>query len=496
MSDAEPEQPATLIAPRARMHLPAAARGRDLPPLARPARTSYAIHEGLARGAVAGRERAYRRALLLADTLALLVALALSVSGAGLRPAVLLLAPLHALGMKLAGLYDRDELLLHKTTIDEAPALVRVTTLSAAMLWLLESWMIADVLGKPQFLVLWLSLLVCGLLSRHVARGLAHRAAEVERCLVVGDPAVSARLEAKLRLHHVKAELVGSLTPGVWSGEGDRVEETMRQVIRARKVHRLIVVPSHHHPEGTFELVRAAKAIGVRVSLVPQVVHVLGSSVVFDDVAGMTLFGMRRLGLSRSSRAIKRALDLVGSSVALVAVAPALALVSLAIRFDSPGPALFRQDRIGRNGRPFRILKFRTMVADAEARKVELLARNEADGLFKIAEDPRITRVGHFLRRTSLDELPQLLNVLRGEMSLVGPRPLIAAEDETITGYDRTRLQLTPGMTGPWQILGSSRIPLSEMVKLDYLYVAGWSLWGDLKILLRTVPYVLARRGL
>jgi lipopolysaccharide/colanic/teichoic acid biosynthesis glycosyltransferase len=142
------------------------------------------------------------------------------------------------------------------------------------------------------------------------------------------------------------------------------------------------------------------------------------------------------------------------------------------------------------------MLKFRSMVVDAEARKADVLHLNEASGLFKIAEDPRVTRVGRLLRRMSLDELPQLFNVLRGEMSLVGPRPLVASEDETITGYDRRRLHLTPGMTGHWQIMGSARVPMHEMVKIDYLYVTTWTLWADLKILLRTVPYMLARRGI
>jgi lipopolysaccharide/colanic/teichoic acid biosynthesis glycosyltransferase len=128
--------------------------------------------------------------------------------------------------------------------------------------------------------------------------------------------------------------------------------------------------------------------------------------------------------------------------------------------------------------------------------KAPLRDRNEAEGLFKIEADPRITRVGRVLRRYSLDELPQLINVVLGEMSLVGPRPLVPDEDDLITGLDRRRLQLTPGMTGRWQILGSARVPLAEMVKLDYLYVTGWSLWSDVKILLRTVPYMLARRGM
>ena len=135
------------------------------------------------------------------------------------------------------------------------------------------------------------------------------------------------------------------------------------------------------------------------------------------------------------------------------------------------------------------------MVPDAEELKPDLALLNEADGLFKIDGDPRITLVGRVLRRTLLDELPQLLNVLRGEMSLVGPRPLVLDEDEQIRGWHRRRLDLMPGMTGPWQVAGAARIPLREMIAIDYLYVANWSLWGDVKILLRTVPLVFLRRG-
>ena len=167
----------------------------------------------------------------------------------------------------------------------------------------------------------------------------------------------------------------------------------------------------------------------------------------------------------------------------------------MAIKLTSPGPVLFRQTRIGRNGAPFSMLKFRSMSEDADSLKEALRGLNEAEGLFKIADDPRITRVGRILRRTSIDEFPQVLNVLRGKMSLIGPRPLVPEEDGMIRGWHRRRLQLTPGMTGPWQVLGSARIPLREMVTIDYQYVGNWSLWADVKIMLRTLGLMVARRG-
>jgi len=218
--------------------------------------------------------------------------------------------------------------------------------------------------------------------------------------------------------------------------------------------------------------------------------------VALDDVGGMPLMGVRGYGLTQSSRLLKRSLDVCGSLTALVLMAPLFVGMALAVKLTSRGPVLFRQKRVGRNGRHFNLLKFRTMYDGADEQKPGLRALNEADGLFKIANDPRVTSIGRVLRRTSLYELPQLVNVLRGEMSLVGPRPLVVEEDSRIQGWLRRRLDVTPGMTGIWQVLGSARIPLNEMVKLDYLYRANWSLWLDIKILIRTVPFVLARRGL
>jgi exopolysaccharide biosynthesis polyprenyl glycosylphosphotransferase len=234
----------------------------------------------------------------------------------------------------------------------------------------------------------------------------------------------------------------------------------------------------------------------VKVSLLPRLLEVVGSSVEFDELDGVTLLGVRRHGLSRSSRALKRGVDVVGASLGLLVLAPLMPLVIVAIKLDSRGPVLFRQRRMGREDEVFEMLKFRTMVKDADQQKLELMSRNEADGLFKIADDPRVTRLGRMLRRTSLDELPQLINVLKGEMSLVGPRPLVVEEDRRVEGWQRRRLLVRPGITGLWQIFGAARIPLHEMVKIDYLYGANWSLWLDVKILLRTVQFVFARRGL
>jgi lipopolysaccharide/colanic/teichoic acid biosynthesis glycosyltransferase len=200
---------------------------------------------------------------------------------------------------------------------------------------------------------------------------------------------------------------------------------------------------------------------------------------------------------STAARAIKRMFDLLAAILLLVILAPALLVIALAIKVDSPGPVLFRQRRVGRDGQAFSMFKFRTMIDGADEQKSDLLHLNQAaDGLFKIAGDPRITNAGRWLRSTSLDELPQLLNVVVGRMSLVGPRPLVPEEDATIVGQDRHRLAMRPGMTGVWQVGGASTVPIHKMVVLDREYLEEWSMWLDLKILAKTAQLVALRQGI
>jgi exopolysaccharide biosynthesis polyprenyl glycosylphosphotransferase len=275
--------------------------------------------------------------------------------------------------------------------------------------------------------------------------------------------------------------------------------DALESLLAEHSVDRALIAPGRgdNDDHRLLNAIRAVKRLGIRVSVLPRLFEAVGSAYEFDDVEGATVLGVRHHGLSRSSQLIKRGFDLAATLLGLLLIAPLMALIAIAIKLDSPGPVLFRQRRVGRDDRVFEIFKFRTMVDGAEAQRAALAARNEAGGgLFKIEDDPRITRVGRFLRRTSLDELPQLLNVLTGDMSLVGPRPLVVDEDCLIGGHQRERLLVPAGVTGLWQIFGSARIPLNEMTKIDYLYGANWSLWLDMKILLRTVPFVLGQRGL
>jgi exopolysaccharide biosynthesis polyprenyl glycosylphosphotransferase len=455
-----------------------------------------AIFEGHARWQAGVREGRYRRALAIADAVACVAALSLVVSWvahAGLQAWVLAAGPLAVLVNKIGGLYERDELVLTKSTLDEAPALLKISGLFALIVFLAQNRLLTVAMNPEIVFTLWTTTFIALLLGRATARRVAARMSAPERCLVLGDADAIAAVNAKIPQASVNAEIVAS----VKLGTGARVDASrLRALIHDHRVDRLILAPVTTDARDTLDLIRIAKRAGVRVSLLPRLFEVVGSSVEFDHVEGLTMLGVRRFGLSRSSYALKRAFDLAGATLLLLITGPVMAVIAVAIRLDSPGPILFRQTRVGRAGRPFQILKFRTMIPEAESLKRELVHLNETSGLFKIAEDPRVTRVGRFLRRTALDELPQLFNVWRGDMSLVGPRPLVRDEDAKIEGLDRSRLHLTPGMTGHWQILGSGRVPLEEMVGIDYLYVANWSLWTDLKILLRTVPYMLARRGM
>ncbi|WP_428938039.1 sugar transferase [Fontivita pretiosa] len=192
----------------------------------------------------------------------------------------------------------------------------------------------------------------------------------------------------------------------------------------------------------------------------------------------------------------KRTIDIIGATLGLILASPIMLAAAIAIKLTSPGPIIFKQKRAGLGGRPFTIYKFRTMVVDAEALKAQLKSRNEQDGpAFKIKDDPRVTRVGSFLRKTSIDELPQLWNVLIGDMTLVGPRPLPVNESDACEGWQRRRLDVTPGLTCIWQVKGRSRVSFAEWVRMDVAYIRRRTFWHDLLILLQTVPAVLLRRG-
>jgi exopolysaccharide biosynthesis polyprenyl glycosylphosphotransferase len=256
---------------------------------------------------------------------------------------------------------------------------------------------------------------------------------------------------------------------------------------------RVLVAFSSSAPRRVMEVLRELPP-AVHVSVVPRLFELVTWQSQVEELHGLTVMDIAPPQLGLLSRAVKRALDIAVSAGLLFLLSPALVAIAIAIKLTSPGPVLFRQPRAGRAGKPFEIFKFRSMMVGADRVKIDLREHNEVDGpLFKLRSDPRVTKIGAFLRRTSLDEVPQLFNVLIGQMSLVGPRPFVPDEAAEIDGWAARRYDVRPGMTGLWQISGRNDLPFAELQHLDYAYVASWSLWWDLKILWHTPATVFVR---
>jgi exopolysaccharide biosynthesis polyprenyl glycosylphosphotransferase len=257
---------------------------------------------------------------------------------------------------------------------------------------------------------------------------------------------------------------------------------------------RSVIIAGSAAGGATLQSIDSALSPDVSVRVSPGLANLGAARVILEPIDGMALFSLRRHRFSRRQRFLKRGVDIGITSVALIVSAPFMIAIALAIKLTSPGPVLFKQRRVGEQEREFTILKFRTMVVGAHAQREAL--DNEADGLlFKMRRDPRVTRVGRFLRKTSLDELPQLFNVMRGEMSLVGPRPALPEETSRYVESQRGRLRVKPGVTGLWQVNGRHDLAFEDYVRYDLFYVENWSLTMDLYILAKTVPALLTARG-
>ena len=489
-----------------KLRLPSDVKASEGRPL-EPEGNANGVAEGGSTSASMSRDALYRRLLAVADLVATTTAFVVAIPvlgndslGAWAIIAIATIVPV----CKLAGLYDRDEHLLRKTTLDEAPTLFQVAALYTLLAFFAGERIVDGTFGRGQAAALWGLLFVSMLLMRGLARRLAGKMVDEERCIILGNADAAHWLTTKLeRSQETKARVVGRvpLSPEDTSSNALPMLgsfDSLGSALAEHRVDRALIAPGRGDSDHRLlDAIRVVKRLGVRISVLPRMFEVVGSAYEFDDVEGATLLGVRRHGFSRSSWILKRSFDLAGALLALLLLVPLMAIIAVAIKLDSRGPVFFRQRRVGRDDEVFEIYKFRTMVDGADAEQAALADRNEAGGgIFKIQNDPRITRVGRFIRKTSLDELPQLLNVLRGDMALVGPRPLPVDEDCLIEGLHRHRLLLPPGITGLWQIYGSARIPLNEMTKIDYLYGANWSLWLDIKTLLRTIPFVLGRRGM
>lgn len=415
----------------------------------------------------------------------------------------LMLAIVWPFGAFACGLYAADDLRTWASGVPEAPKLVLAS--------LLLSWPLFGVLrilDAPHAVRAALvgAVLVAAIagLARASARIYAHHAKGLrQRTLVIGSGLVADQLVERLLRHDELAlDPIGFLDAdgdgdgdGHGHGHGEMGVpalgglEALPELLRSERVDRVMIAFSRAGHEELLQCIRLCRDAGVAVDVVPRLFEFLDGARTVDQIGGMPLLSITAPTFTRSSEIAKRTLDVVLSAIMLVVLAPLLLLVAVAIKVDSRGPVLFVQPRSGRGNRFFPLYKFRSM-------RLGTTVEVRDDGaIVKSADDERITRMGRIIRRFSLDEAPQLFNVLRGEMSLVGPRPLVEAEAASLHDWQERRADLRPGLTGPWQIAGRSHIPFDEMVKFDYQYVAGWSLARDLEILLATLPVVVSGRG-
>jgi exopolysaccharide biosynthesis polyprenyl glycosylphosphotransferase len=299
--------------------------------------------------------------------------------------------------------------------------------------------------------------------------------------------------------HHAPLEVVGYLSLSELPAGTLRCLGTLGdldEVLKRERIDEVIIADSDFPEVETVELVDRCHRRGVRVRIAPSTMEILIHRAEFVPGQGVPLFELSSPVFEGIDFALKRTFDLIGATLLLILFSPLLVLIVIAVRLSSRGPIVFRSTRRGIGQRPFPCLKFRTMHTDAEQRQADLEELNEASGaLFKIRDDPRLTRVGRMLRRFSLDELPQLLNVLRGEMSLVGPRPLPERDYEMLEDWHRKRYLVLPGITGLWQVSGRSELDFDDLVHLDFIYLERWSLALDLTIILKTIPAIISRRG-
>lgn len=272
--------------------------------------------------------------------------------------------------------------------------------------------------------------------------------------------------------------------------------DVLRDSLDCEDVNEVMMAAQNTSPDLVMRVMNACQEFGVSFSMIPSLFHVLTSRIQVREVAGVPIFALEERIFLRSSRLLKRAIDLVAGVIVSVAAAPLFIFIAILIRLESRGPILYAQTRMGKGARPFRCFKFRSMYEDADARLQDLAAQNEAQGpLFKIRNDPRRTKVGRFIRKFSIDELPQLINVLKGEMSLVGPRPPLPKEVDQYESWQRKRFEVLPGMTGLAQISGRSDLTFDETLRFDFYYIENWSPLYDLKIMLKTIPKVILARG-
>jgi exopolysaccharide biosynthesis polyprenyl glycosylphosphotransferase len=439
-----------------------------------------------------GAEPLLRRMLALADVLAIsAAAVFVGLWGSGVSGALLLVlsAPIWIVTAKLAGLYDRDHRTLRHLTVDELPWLLVWTLSSTALLTLLLVPFRALDLSSSDRLLVWGTVLGLGFSLRAGMRALWRRITPAQRVLIVGDGPLAHAVVRKLELFpDIHAEIAGRIE------SCSALRESLDEL--RTDLDRIVIACSELSEELLEKLLPFCRLRRVKLTVIPPTRGMFGTATHLTHIADLPLLDYNTWDISRTTVGLKRAFDMGVAVSGLILASPLFVLVGLATLLDSGRPIFFRQTRAGERGRPFQMLKFRTMVRDAETMLAELVPFEELDApMFKLKADPRVTRVGRLLRRTSIDELPQLINVLRGEMSIVGPRPEQLDLVDRYAPEHQFRLQIKPGITGPMQVYGRGELTFEERLAVEREYVENLSLARDLRILVMTLPAVFGRRG-
>ena len=436
-----------------------------------------------------------RRMLAAADFSAVMAAaiVTAAVGDEGVAVWVAASAPLWLMFAKLRGLYDRDHVRLGHVTLDESSALFHWAALSGIGAGLVVAALPGE-LSLRGALAMATTAFCAAFALRVAARAAWRHVVPPERGLVLGSGRLADDFVRRLGLgsgHHL--ELIDQVPLG---GTDGRFPEAWEEIIENEGVERVILALHDLNEQTLSAVVSGCRSLGVKLSVAPPMRAMLGTAVELTHLAELPLIEFRTWDPSRSTMLIKRGMDVVGAALALIVLSPFLAFIALAVRLDSRGPALFRQPRAGLNGAEFEMLKFRSMARDAPERVAEVVQLEALrEPAFKLRSDPRITRIGRLLRRSSLDELPQFVNVLRGDMSLVGPRPEEVWLVERYEEADRFRLEMRPGMTGPMQVHGRGELTFQERVSIEREYVENYSLSKDIKILFQTFYAVVSGRG-
>jgi exopolysaccharide biosynthesis polyprenyl glycosylphosphotransferase len=413
---------------------------------------------------------------------------------------ILMLGAWH-LSLTTAGVYEGLPIYFGQ---GELIAVAKGTTFGIA-LWLLAGVTLSISFVTATFLLqVWLAIVSSMIAVRLLTRSILNRRGRREQfrrnLLIVGVNPRSLRIARELERGRDFARRIVGFADDSSMG-GFPLVSTLVELpdfLRKTAIDEVIVcLPIKSQFDRMVEIINCCEDQGIMVRVMADILAGSTSHSSIDQVGDNALVSLHPHGINGSGASVKRLIDIIGAGLLITALTPVLAVAAAVVTLSSSGPAFFTQDRVGRNKKIFKMIKFRTMVADASARQSELEDQNEASGpVFKIENDPRITRVGRFLRRTSIDELPQLINVLRGEMSLVGPRPLPVRDYERFSeDWHRRRFSVRPGISGLWQVAGRSNLPFDEWMELDLKYINEWSLTLDFKVLLRTLPAVLKGTG-